>query len=147
MIKIKDQPFEQFVLKGKGDATIEPWFIPYQGQKLQGDALLQQIDLWEQQKVIEPTHAKALRLLNQHPEWFDLSNRTMVLFGAGSEAGPLSWLAKWRANIVAIDLPQPKIWEKITKVIEQGNATLIAPQHTNANGTQQLGANLLTQTP
>jgi hypothetical protein len=29
----------------------------------------------------------------------------MVLFGAGSEAGPLSWLAKWRANIVAIDLP------------------------------------------
>jgi hypothetical protein len=81
-------------------------------------------------KVIEPTHAKALRLLNQHPEWFDLSNRTMVLFGAGSEAGPLSWLAKWRANIVAIDLPQPKIWEKITKVIEQGNATLIAPQHT-----------------
>lgn len=147
MIKIKDQPFEQFILKGKGDATIEPWFIPYQGQKLQGDALLQQIDLWEQQKVIEPTHAKALRLLNQHPEWFDLSNRTMVLFGAGSEAGPLSWLAKWRANIVAIDLPQPKIWEKITKVIEQGNATLIAPQHTNANGTQQLGANLLTQTP
>ena len=46
MIKIKDQPFEQFILKGKGDATIEPWFIPYQGQKLQGDALLQQIDLW-----------------------------------------------------------------------------------------------------
>lgn len=71
----------------------------------------------------------------------------MVLFGAGSEAGPLSWLAKWRANIVAIDLPQTKIWEKITKIIEQGNATLIAPQHTSANGTQQLGANLLTQTP
>ncbi|MFW1952725.1 hypothetical protein [Acinetobacter beijerinckii] len=146
MANIKDQPFESFILKGTGSSTIEPWFIPYHGKKLQGEALLQQIDLWEQQQVIEPSHAKALRLLNQHPEWFDLSKRTMVLFGAGSEAGPLSWLAKWRANIVAIDLPHPAIWEKITKVIEKGNATLIAPQMKVAD-KQQLGANLLTQTP
>ncbi|ENU29301.1 hypothetical protein F991_02863 [Acinetobacter sp. CIP-A165] len=146
MANIKDQPFESFILKGTGSSTIEPWFIPYHGKKLQGEALLQQIELWEQQQVIEPSHAKALRLLNQHPEWFDLSKRTMVLFGAGSEAGPLSWLAKWRANIVAIDLPHPAIWEKITKVIEKGNATLIAPQMKVAD-KQQLGANLLTQTP
>jgi len=146
MANIKDQPFESFILKGRGSSTIEPWFIPYHGKKLQGKALLQQIDLWEQQQVIEPSHAKALRLLNQHPEWFDLSKRTMVLFGAGSEAGPLSWLAKWRANIVAIDLPHPAIWDKITKVIEKGNATLIAPQMKVAD-KQQLGANLLTQTP
>ncbi|WP_339352849.1 hypothetical protein [Acinetobacter beijerinckii] len=146
MANIKDQPFESFILKGTGSSTIEPWFIPYHGKKLQGEALLQQIELWEQQQVIEPSHAKALRLLNQHPEWFDLSKRTMVLFGAGSEAGPLSWLAKWRANIVAIDLPHPAIWEKITKVIENGNATLIAPQMQVAD-KQQLGANLLTQTP
>ncbi|MCH7334585.1 hypothetical protein [Acinetobacter modestus] len=143
---IKDQPFESFILKGTGSSTIEPWFIPYHGKKLQGEALLQQIDLWEQQQIIEPSHAKALRILNQHPEWFDLSKRTMVLFGAGSEAGPLSWLAKWRANIVAIDLPHPAIWDKITKVIEKGNATLIAPQMKVAD-KQQLGANLLTQTP
>ena len=146
MANIKDQPFESFILKGTGSSTIEPWFIPYHGKKLQGEALLQQIELWEQQQVIEPSHAKALRLLNQHPEWFDLSKRTMVLFGAGSEAGPLSWLAKWRANIVAIDLPHPAIWEKITKVIEKGNATLIAPQMKVAD-KQQFGANLLTQTP
>ncbi|ENW08211.1 hypothetical protein [Acinetobacter beijerinckii] len=146
MANIKDQPFESFILKGTGSSTIEPWFIPYHGKKLQGEALLQQIELWEQQQVIEPSHAKALRLLNQHPEWFDLSKRTMVLFGAGSEAGPLSWLAKWRANIVAIDLHHPAIWEKITKVIEKGNATLIAPQIKVAD-KQQLGANLLTQTP
>ncbi|MEN4984097.1 hypothetical protein [Acinetobacter modestus] len=146
MANIKDQPFESFILKGTGSSAIEPWFIPYHGKKLQGEALLQQIDLWEQQQIIEPSHAKALRILNQHPEWFDLSKRTMVLFGAGSEAGPLSWLAKWRANIVAIDLPHPAIWDKITKVIEKGNATLIAPQMKVAD-KQQLGANLLTQTP
>jgi hypothetical protein len=147
MVDIKEQPFENFVLKGTGSLAIEPWYIPFKGQKLQGEALLKQIDRWEQQQIIEPSHAKALRLLQAHPEWFDLSSRTMVLFGAASEAGPLSWLAKWRANIVAIDLPNPKIWQKITNTIQQGNATLIAPQITLQNGEKQLGANLLTQTP
>lgn len=147
MLNITDQPFENYVLKGSGPSTVEPWFIPFDGKKLQGQALLDQIDRWETQQIIEPSHAKALRLLQAHPEWFDLSTRTMVLFGAASEAGPLSWLAKWRANIVAIDLPQPKIWDKITETIQQGNATLIAPQVTLANGEKQLGANLLTQTP
>lgn len=51
----------------------------------------------------------------------------MVLFGAASEAGPLPWLARWKANIVAIDLPNPRVWGKILNTIQQGNATLIAP--------------------
>lgn len=147
MQQCQDQPFERYVLKGTGKAEVDPWFIPFKGEKLQGAALLKQIDRWEQQKIIEPSHAKALRLLQAHPEWFDLSGRTMVLFGAGSEAGPLSWLARWRANIVAIDLPDPKIWQKITATVQQGNATLIAPQIPLKNGELQLGANLLTQTP
>ncbi|MDO3663609.1 hypothetical protein [Acinetobacter higginsii] len=147
MSDIKDQPFDNYVLKGVGNSAIEPWYIPFNGEKLQGQALLEQIDRWENQKVIEPSHAKALRLLQAHPEWFDLSSRTMVLFGAASEAGPLSWLAKWRANIIAIDLPNPQIWEKITQTVQQGNATLIAPQISLANKEKQLGANLLTQTP
>ncbi len=54
---------------------------------------------------------------------------------------------KWRANIIAIDLPQTAIWEKITNVVKQGNATLIAPQTQTVDGGQTLGANLLTQTP
>ncbi|ENX15480.1 hypothetical protein F895_02026 [Acinetobacter sp. CIP 64.2] len=147
MTQIDEQPFDTYILKGTGSAEIEPWSIPFEGKKLQGQALLAQIDRWEQQQIIEPSHAKALRLLQAHPEWFDLSTRTMVLFGAASEAGPLSWLAKWRANIVAIDLPNPKIWEKITQTVQQGNATLIAPQQTLAHQEKQLGANLLTQTP
>jgi hypothetical protein len=48
-----------------------------------------------------------------HPEWFDLSDRTLVLFGAASEAGPLTWLSKWKANIVAVDLPNERVWERI----------------------------------
>lgn len=147
MSGIQDQPFDTYVLKGSGSSSIEPWSIPFEGKNLQGQALLDQIDRWEKQQIIEPSHAKALRLLQAHPEWFDLSTRTMVLFGAASEAGPLSWLTKWRANIVAIDLPNPKIWEKITQTVQQGNATLIAPELTLSNQEKQLGANLLTQTP
>lgn len=146
VMTLQDQPFETFILKGEGDPEIEPWYIPYHGKKLHGKALLNQVDLWEQQQIIEPSHAKALRLLNEHPEWFDLSQRTMVLLGAASEAGPLSWLAKWRANIIAIDLPNSKIWDKITQTVKQGNATLIAPAITTTH-QKMLGANLLTQTP
>ncbi len=41
---------------------------------------------WLDAGVIEPSHAEALIACVEHPEWFDLSDRTMVLFGAASEA-------------------------------------------------------------
>ena len=80
--------------------------MPYKGRRLSGDALARRIDAWAAAGVIEPSNAQALHLARSHPEWFDLSDRHLVLLGAGSEAGPLAWLAQWRANIVAIDLPR-----------------------------------------
>lgn len=147
MQQIKQQPFGQFRLQGKGDAAPAEWQVPYHGQLLSGQALRDQLSLWEQKGIIEPSHAEALRSVQAHPEWFDLSNRWVVLFGAASEAGPLTWLSQWRANIVAIDLPDPKIWKKIIDRVQQGNATLIAPEYINAEGELQLGADLLKQTP
>ena len=140
-------------LKGESDAAPE-WYVPYKGQKLQGSALLEQIQTWQDHGIIEPSHADALRAAHAHPEWFDLSDRTMVLFGAGSEAGPLTWLSKWKANIVAVDLPNSRVWDRILKTIQQGNATLYAPcveeladdTHT-AMLKEKLGVDLLTQTP
>lgn len=140
-------------IQGQSQAAPE-WYIPYQGQNLTGTALLDQVERWLEQGIIEQSHADALKRVHAHPEWLDLSERSMVLFGAGSEAGPLKWLAKWKANIIAIDLPNPKVWEKIIAIVEAGNATLYAPsQHavsaeaTAAEIQAQLGANLLTQTP
>ena len=104
--------------------------------------------------IIELSHADALRAAQAHPEWFNLSDRTMVLFGAGSKAGPLTWLSKWKANIVAVDLPNSRVWDRILKTIQQGNATLYAPcaeklaENTpTATLKKKLGADLLTQTP
>lgn len=142
-------------IKFKGESTAAPeWYVPYHGQKLQGDALLQQIQKWLDAGIIEASHADALRAAVAHPEWFDLSDRTMVLFGAASEAGPLTWLAKWKANIVAIDLNNERVWDRILTTVQAGNATLYAPSNEAINEDtpiqvlkQKLGANLLTQTP
>ena len=139
----------------QGKSTAKPeWYVPYRGQKLQGQALLDQITFWQDAGIVEESHADALRKVIAHPEWFDLSEKTMVLFGAASEAGPLSWLAKWKANIIAVDLPNERVWTKILKIIENGNATLHAPSledisaNTSQNElTQKLGVNLLTQIP
>lgn len=104
--------------------------------------------------MIEPSHAEALIACVEHPEWFDLSDRTMVLFGAASEAGPLTWLAQWKANIVAVDLPNSRVWGKILDTIQHGNATLYAPSVEALSAEtpvsvlkEKLGANLLTQVP
>jgi len=141
-------------LCGQGPPAIEPWSLPYRGRRLQGEELLAQVARWEGAGIIEPSHARALRRVSAHPEWFDLSDRTLVLLGAGSEAGPLAALTRWRANIVAVDLPDRARWERIAELVTRGNARLIAPVRQpvapDAPLTQWAelaGADLLTQTP
>jgi hypothetical protein len=94
-----------------------------------------------------------LRVID-HPEWLDLSDRTLVLLGAGSEAGPLEWLSRWRANIVAVDLPGADVWRRIVATVNAGNARLIAPARGPSSCDRsadawpsQVGADLLTETP
>lgn len=135
-------------LRGEGDAAVAPWFVPYHGKLLTGDALLRQIERWEQRGICEPSHAEALRACVANPKWFDLSDRHLVLLGAGSEAGPLAWLLRWRANIVAVDLPRPAVWKRILQQLKLGNARLTAPLLAGLpEDPLQAGADLLTQTP
>ena len=150
---LEGQALHTVKIKGKSDNAPE-WYVPYHGKNLSGEALVTQIEDWEARGIMEPSHANALREVIAHPEWFDLSDRTMVLFGAASEAGPLTWLSRWKTNIVAVDLPNERVWNKILTTIEQGNATLYAPsieeldsEQTLENLQSKLGANLLTQTP
>ncbi len=141
-------------LRGSGAAAPARWEVPYKGRQLSGDALARRIDAWAAGGIIEESHAQALHLARTHTEWFDLSDRHLVLLGAGSEAGPLGWLAAWRANIVAVDLARASTWKKIAQRVRAGNGNLIAP----VAGTARLGgdamqdmavagADMLTQTP
>ena len=138
---------QTLLLRGRGDAAPARWEVPYQGRRLSGAALARRIDAWAADGVIEASAAQALHLARTHPDWFDLSDRHLVLLGAASEAGPLAWLASWRANIVAIDLPRPAAWKRITQQVAAGNGQLIAPAAEAAQDLHAAGADMLTQTP
>lgn len=156
-IETFNQPaLQTLVYQGEGNAEIQAWHVPYKGQNLQGKQLSEQLLRWEQAGVIEPSNRIALQRLIDHPEWFDLSDRTLVLCGAGSEAGPLRWLSRWKANIVAIDIPNPNVWQKIVSTVKDGNARLLVPVSSKQSRDEPLlqlvqagkiGCNLLTQTP
>ena len=141
-------------IRGRGNAGIAEWTVPYRGRMLRGDALRAQIAGWQADGIVEPGHAQALLRVIDHPEWLDLSDRTLVLLGAGSEAGPLEWLSRWRANIVAVDRPDAGVWRRIVATVDAGNARLIAPARGRLAGDapadswlSQAGADLLTETP
>ncbi len=135
-------------LSGSGAGAPARWEVPYKGRRLHGDALARRIDAWAAAGVIEASNAQALHLARTHPEWFDLSDRHLLLLGAGSEAGPLAWLASWRANIVAIDLARGPTWKKIAQRVVAGNGQLMAPVARDASPElPHAGADMLTQTP
>jgi hypothetical protein len=140
--------FQTLTQRGAGEDRPAPWTVPYKGKQLSGDALARQIDRWEKAGVAEPSHAAALRQALAHPEWFDLSDQHIVLLGAGSEAGPLSWLARWRAHLVAVDLARAPTWKRIGATVAAGNARLIAPVAPGQPlDLAHAGADLLGQTP
>ena len=86
---------------GGKDAT-QPYF-KFKGNKdvLTGDALVAQINRWEEWGTIEPSCANSLRNVAQDPKLMDLSDRYFVLLGATSAMGPLDLLLKYGANIIA----------------------------------------------
>jgi hypothetical protein len=140
--------FQSLELRGQGPMAPKPWALPYQGRELRGHEARAVIDRWLVNGICEPGHAQALHRVLDHPEWFDLSDRTIVLLGAGSEAGPLDWLAKWRARIVAVDLPRPAVWQRIASRMHNGNATLVVPVRMGQPlSFDRAGADLLTDTP
>ena len=120
-------PPSTLTVQGQGDPRPAVWSVPYRGEELSGRALAQRIDDWCSRGIVEPSAAASLTRCVQHPEWFDLSDRTLVLLGAGSEAGPLRWLARWRARIAAIDVPSEAVWRRIAATVTDGNATLYVP--------------------
>jgi len=120
-------------VRGEGDPSPAPWTVPVRGKSLQGDALLAQVRDWQQRGIIEPGAAEALARCVAHPQWFDLSDRTLVLLGAASEAGPLHWLMRWRATVVAVDIPHAGTWQRLQTEARQGNGVLMAPAHQAAD--------------
>ncbi len=140
-------PLRATTLRGEGDSAPRPLVVPYRDEMLSGDRLARRLEQWEREGIVEPSHAHAVREVAAHPQWLDLSDRSIALLGASAEISPLAWLAGWRARIVAVDLPAARPWKRIEKLVARGNATLVAPVREGGEGLGGAGANLLTDLP
>jgi hypothetical protein len=111
-----------------GAAASETEFaLPYRGERLRGDDLGRRLDAWVAAGIIEPSCAAAVREVVAHPEWLSMPGRTVAVLGAGSEVGPLPVLLRWGATVAGIDLPQPRIWERVLTTARSSAGTLLAP--------------------
>ena len=128
--------------------------IPYRGQQLQGDALHRQLDTWVDTGTVEPSFAEAVRLVMDNPDWRDLSDRTVVVLGAGAEMGPVASLAAWGARLALVDLPRPQLWERVLASVRDGAGSAVLPLQRPVDDPDDLGqvtaaagADLLHETP
>lgn len=120
--------------------------IPYRGRSLEADDLKRRLDAWESAGVIEASCSHAVKEVLAAPDWLDLSDLYIVLLGAASEMGPLGSLCSWGANIIAVDLPRPKLWERVIETARQGRGRLFIPSE-KGDETGAVGADLLTHAP
>lgn len=101
--------------------------IPYQGKILRGSELQAQVEKWVQKGTIELSAGFGINQVAQSPNWLDLSGKYFVLLGALSAMGPLRVLLALGANVIAVDINRPAIWEQLLKITEDSCGTLIFP--------------------
>jgi hypothetical protein len=121
-----EERFQTASVEGRGE-RLKQLVVPYRGQQLQGDPLRRQLEEWERLGVMEPSCRVALDLVASRPEWLDLADHRFALLGAGSEMGPLEPLSAWGADVIAVDLPRPAIWQRIAEIARAGSGRLYAP--------------------
>jgi hypothetical protein len=155
--------FETGVIKGgKAKPSNAELEVPYKGRVLKGQALLDQLNAWQSYGTIEPTAADAIAaVVRAGGKWVDLSDRYVVMLGAGSAMGPYPLLMALGANVIALDLNLPHIWGRLFKIARESCGTvyfpLAKPQAELTAGLSgeaadkalaaQAGANLLEVTP
>jgi hypothetical protein len=101
--------------------------VPYRGGRLVADDLAAQLDRWLAAGTAEPSFAAAVRAVQAEPGWLDLRDVTVVVLGAGAQMGPLVSLLDWGARVVAVDLPDPRIWARIIRLARAGAGRLSVP--------------------
>jgi hypothetical protein len=77
------------------------------------------------------------------PEWLDLRDRAFALLGAAAELGPVGPLLAWGAQVAAVDLPVPRLQDRLMTSAHDGAGTLLLP----VGDGGRTGADLLAQTP
>ncbi|MEU8233671.1 hypothetical protein AB0C12_29150 [Actinoplanes sp. NPDC048967] len=136
------EPLDTVTVHGEGKPEQE-LVLPYRGELLRGDALLRRLDDWVRAGTIEESCAEAVRAVAAEPDWLDLSDQRLVVLGAGAEMGPLPAVLAWGGTVIGVDLPRPRVWERVAATARQSAGTLIAPGAT----IEGAGVDLLTGLP
>ncbi len=120
------EPLATATLTGGGSAQRE-LVLPYHGERLRRAELRRQLDRWVAAGVVESSCAEAVRLVADNPDWLDLSDRRVVVLGAGAEMGPLTALLRWGAEVIAVDLPRPALWQRLIETANRYAGRLRVP--------------------
>ena len=138
-------PLATATVTGGGTAE-EELVLPYQGERLRGAHLLRRLDRWVLDGIVEPSCAEAVRLVVDNPQWLALAGHRVAVLGAGAEMSPLTALLRWGAEVVAVDLPRPAIWQRLIGTARRYAGRLHVPvasaRHDLDAGTG-MGADLL----
>ena len=72
-----NRPLETVVVRGTAPRSRE-LSVPFHGERLRGDALQRQLDVWTVAGSMEPSAAEAVREVVANPEWLELAE-TMAM--------------------------------------------------------------------
>jgi Protein tyrosine phosphatase-like protein, PTPLA len=154
MMAKNSETFYTGFVQGQGTEKAEGMEVPYKGKTLKGQALKDQVKKWVDYGTIEPSAGEAIIGCVDNPKWCDLSDRYFVLLGAGSAMGPLLVLLSLGANVIAVDLDRPFIWERLIGLARKSTGTMTFPlkkEQTKLKTDEELfaeaGCNLFTHTP
>ena len=148
------EKFHTGFIKGGGKKGTNELEIPYDERILRGEKIRQQVKEWVDYGTIEPSAGEAIVNCVDHPEYLDLSDRYFVLLGAGSAMGPFLVLMALGANVIAVDLDRPFIWQRLIKIARLSSGTITFPlskPQKDCDSDEDLfskaGCNLFTHTP
>jgi hypothetical protein len=112
------------------------------------------LERWVEEGTAEPSTVDALRLVDEHAEWLDLRDRTVVVLGAGSEMGPYASLLSWGAHVVAVDLPGRATWQRLIDIARRSPGRLTLPVRHDVGvspgddkAADAAGADIVTEAP
>ena len=128
--------------------------IAYKGRQISGNELKAQVQKWVDYGTIEPSAGEAILKCADNPKWIDLSDKYFVLLGAGSAMGPFEVLMSLGANVIAIDLDRPQIFQRLIDITRKSSGSITFPmtkeQKACATDDEMYGCsgcNLFTETP
>lgn len=114
---------ETAVVTGSATAITE-LRVPYRGRELRGHELLDQLDSWVSEGLAEPSFRDAIAQVVANSQWLRAPGQRIALIGAGAELSPLAPLLSWGADVAAIEIAIPAVWERIAEIARDSAGTV-----------------------